>query len=254
MTERETDAASVRQLDLRLARLHLRGGLVALARAELEAAAGLAILDTDGLAELAEARWRTGDLVGAGAAAEAHLANGGTALVALVIAAEARFAAGRRADAAAAAAAAVEAAGRLGEAGAAARLRTVVAGLPVSPLWEEVLGGSAVPAAPRGVPGDSGSAAPGGGLGIAASQPTDWLAIGTEAAAAGRLEVALAALGLALRREPADASRILSVLDRLEGPGVDLLRGDALRVLGRSAEAEEAYRAAEAGLRQPGAG
>ncbi|MER3418105.1 MAG: hypothetical protein C4343_03115, partial [Chloroflexota bacterium] len=84
MTERETDAASVRQLDLRLARLHLRGGLVALARAELEAAAGLAILDTDGLAELAEARWRTGDLVGAGAAAEAHLANGGTALVALV--------------------------------------------------------------------------------------------------------------------------------------------------------------------------
>lgn len=269
-SERPTSASSDRHLDLRLARLHLRSGLIALARAELEAAAGLGILDGDGLADLAEARWRTGDLVGAGVAAEAHLAGGGDALVAFVIAAEARFAGGRRDEAEAAARAAVEAAGRAEagaeagaarEAGAAAALRAVFAGLPASSLWDEALAGAerrdggGPPTSPRPEAAVTGAATGG----IPAQRPqgtepeaTDWLAIADEAAAAGRLDVALAALGLALRREPGGAPAILAAVEGLEGPGVDLLRGDALRVLGRDAEAEEAYRAAEAGLRRPG--
>ncbi len=51
-----------RGADLRLARLHVRGGAYALARAELEALAGSDGLDRDGILDLAEVRWRTGDL------------------------------------------------------------------------------------------------------------------------------------------------------------------------------------------------
>lgn len=268
-SERPTTASSDRHLDLRLARLHLRSGLIALARAELEAAAGLGILDGDGLADLAEARWRTGDLVGAGVAAEAHLAGGGDALVAFVIAAEARFAGGRRDEAEAAARAAVEAAGRAEageagaarEAGAAAALRAVFAGLPASSLWDEALAGAGRRdgGGPRTAPWPEVAVTGAATEGIPAQRPqgtepeaTGWLAIAEEAAAAGRLDVALAAFSLALRREPGEAPAILAALEELEGPGVDLLRGDALRVLGRDAEAEEAYRAAEAGLRRPG--
>ncbi|HJX67334.1 MAG TPA: hypothetical protein VJ258_01275 [Candidatus Limnocylindrales bacterium] len=74
---------------LRLARIHLRTGSLTTARAQLESLAGRNQLDTAGTLDLAEARWRTGDLHGAGQAAGAYLAaNGGEAL-GLVIAAEA---------------------------------------------------------------------------------------------------------------------------------------------------------------------
>jgi hypothetical protein len=74
---------------LRLARIHLRTGSLTTARAQLESLAGRDQLDTAGMLDLAEARWRTGDLHGAGGAAGAYLAaNGGEAL-GLVIAAEA---------------------------------------------------------------------------------------------------------------------------------------------------------------------
>jgi hypothetical protein len=74
---------------LRLARIHLRTGSLTTARAQLESLAGRDQLDTAGTLDLAEARWRTGDLHGAGGAAAAYLAaNGGEAL-GLVIAAEA---------------------------------------------------------------------------------------------------------------------------------------------------------------------
>jgi hypothetical protein len=72
-----------------LARLHLRGGLIALARAELEHMAGAGTLDREALVDLAEARWRSGDVDGAAEAAEAHLAAGGTEPIAHVVAAEA---------------------------------------------------------------------------------------------------------------------------------------------------------------------
>ena len=55
--------------ELVLAHTHLRLGSLALARAELETLAGARRLDTPGLVDLAEARWRTGDLTGAGEAA-----------------------------------------------------------------------------------------------------------------------------------------------------------------------------------------
>ena len=80
-----TDLASQRDIDLVLARLHLRLGSLQLARAELEEMAGKAILDDEGLIDLAEARWRTGDLAGAGEAANVALASGNEAIVALVM-------------------------------------------------------------------------------------------------------------------------------------------------------------------------
>lgn len=85
--------------DVRLARLHLRLGMHAVARAELEDLGGRGALDRDGLAVLAEARWRTGDLDGAADVADAHLGAGGSDPVAIVIAAEAAAVAGQAADA-----------------------------------------------------------------------------------------------------------------------------------------------------------
>src|SRR3989442_2906810 len=88
-----------RPVDLRLASIHLRTGSFALARAELETMAGHGSLDDDGLLDLAEVRWRTGDLPGAGEAAAAFLASGRDSILALVIAAEATAALGRPGEA-----------------------------------------------------------------------------------------------------------------------------------------------------------
>jgi hypothetical protein len=57
------------------------------------------VLDTASLAVLAEARWRTGDGVGAADAAQAHIDGGGSDDVALCIAAEAAAVDGRPGDA-----------------------------------------------------------------------------------------------------------------------------------------------------------
>jgi len=84
-----------RQADLALARAHLRLGSLALARAELEMLAAAGELDGPGRVDLAEVRWRTGDLARAGEAAMEALAVLGDEPVALVIAAEAAAAIGR---------------------------------------------------------------------------------------------------------------------------------------------------------------
>jgi hypothetical protein len=84
-----------RQADLALARAHLRLGSLALARTELEILAGVGELDGPGRVDLAEVRWRTGDLVRAGEAATEALAVFGDEPVALVIAAESAAALGR---------------------------------------------------------------------------------------------------------------------------------------------------------------
>ena len=81
--------------DVRIARVHLRMGQLTLARAELEDLLRRDALDVDGLAALAEARWRTGDAGPAADAAMAHLENGGLDDVSLCIAAEAVAADGR---------------------------------------------------------------------------------------------------------------------------------------------------------------
>lgn len=93
------DAPAGRTADLLLARVHLRLGALALARAELETLAGRDGLDHDGLVDLAEVRWRTGDVVGAGEAAVAALADGEPQLLALVVAAEAAMDRGRPSEA-----------------------------------------------------------------------------------------------------------------------------------------------------------
>ena len=93
------EPARGRTIELVLAHAHLRLGSLALARVELETLAGLAGLDTIGLVDLAEVRWRTGDLLGAGEAAAAALASGSDDPIALVIAAEAASSLGRPSEA-----------------------------------------------------------------------------------------------------------------------------------------------------------
>ena len=84
-----------RTVELVLAHAHLRLGSLALARTELETLAGLGRLDTMGLVDLAEVRWRTGDLAGAGEAAAVALRGDEEHPVALLIAAVAAAALGR---------------------------------------------------------------------------------------------------------------------------------------------------------------
>lgn len=113
--------------DLALARLHLRLGSLVLARAELETLAGRDALDQDGLVDLAEARWRTGDIAGAGEAAAAALDDEDGPLLALVVAAEAAAARGRPTEARRLADRAMEvAAGSIDE---------LFAGMPRAGVW-----------------------------------------------------------------------------------------------------------------------
>jgi hypothetical protein len=96
-----TDAVTPRsaQDDVRLARMHLRLGMLSIARAELEDLDRRAALGRRDQAVLAEARWRTGEAGGAAAAAAAHLDAGGGDPVAIAIAVEAAAADGRPAEA-----------------------------------------------------------------------------------------------------------------------------------------------------------
>ena len=71
-----TGEATERPVALRLATLHLRMGSLPLARAELESLAGHGMLDDEALLDLAEVRWRTGDLAGAGEAANVLIEQG----------------------------------------------------------------------------------------------------------------------------------------------------------------------------------
>jgi outer membrane biosynthesis protein TonB len=86
-------------LQIRLARIHLKTGSLTLARAELETLAGRHQLDTDAHLDLAESRWRTGDLQGAGEAAAAYLAAGGQEALGFLIAAEAAAMSNQHAEA-----------------------------------------------------------------------------------------------------------------------------------------------------------
>ena len=107
-----------RAIELVLAHMHLRLASLALARVELETLAGLGGLDTHGLVDLAEVRWRTGDLVGAGEAAAAALRADDVRPdpIALVVAAEAASAVGRPSEARRLATRAIAAAPNLGPA------------------------------------------------------------------------------------------------------------------------------------------
>jgi tetratricopeptide (TPR) repeat protein len=243
--------------DARLAALHLRLGCLSLARAELEELLRRGGLGEAGLADLAEARWRSGDLdVAAGAAAE-HLAAGGSRPVALAIAAEAAAAAGDPVEARAH----VEAL----EGVDAAALESLFAGMPRRAPWS---------AAPRSTPGppeaqtaparphrgrragrtaagwSAGPSVAGGARsGIRGLPPesADELSRARQELSSGipgEAARGVARLALVLHLDPVLAPAVLEVLKPRRDPAALLVRGDAYRLLGRHLEAEAAFHAA----------
>jgi tetratricopeptide (TPR) repeat protein len=123
----DTSGTSERAPDLVLARLHLRLGSLSLARAELETLAGKDMLDADGVVDLAEARWRTGDIAGAGEAAALVLDDDEGPVLALIVAAEAAADRGRPTEARRLAAKALAIAD--------GSIDALFAGMPRSPAW-----------------------------------------------------------------------------------------------------------------------
>ena len=265
-----------RTVEAVLAHAHLRLGALALARVELETMAGLGLLDPSGLVDLAEVRWRTGDLLGAGEAANAALRANENVPVALIIAAEAAVAVGRPTEARRFAARVL--------ADLPAGIDGIFAGMPRSSVWpgdaaeppptaptlfdrepdlpvrtdESAPAGDDGPAAEPGRPVST--AAPvaigfwDGEAGIEpasapAPDPAMELEAGREALVAGALEEAALRFGLALRFAPSLAPAILEATDGARGASLTILRGDAYRVAGHEEEARQAYAmAANGGL------
>jgi len=263
--------------DRRLATLHLRLGALSLARAELEDLNRRADIDVAGLAELAEARWRGGDLPAAAEAAAAHVTNGGTRPIARVIAAEAAAAAGHPVEARVH----VEALGHV----SADVLEHLFSGMPRRAFWPSApnapLDLEYVAAAdPAGLPVppstmgrfDAGSRAAAASAADEAemvalwdddepafvdraaerarrairppAEPAEELARAREelgSGIAGEVTRGLARLALVLRQDPTLAPAILDALGPRREVGALLLRGDAFRILGRRLDAEAAY-------------
>jgi hypothetical protein len=244
--------------DLTLARLHLRLGSFALARAELEAMAGQDALDDDGLDDLVEARWRTGDLTGAGEAAAVVLERGRSPVLALVVAAEASAARGRPSEARRLAARALEAAG--------GGIDDTFAGMPRASIWPA--DPAAPPPAPTTlfhavepvVPPPSGGAAAPGGTDSGPGSLRLWdmpgeplpdesglptaeveLESGREALEAGDVARAATHLGLVLRLAPSLAPGVLDLVADRSEPPLALVRGDAYRLVGQEIEARRAF-------------
>jgi tetratricopeptide (TPR) repeat protein len=274
-----------RATDLVLAGVHLRLGSLGLARAELEAMAGQDALDEEALLDLAEARWRTGDLPGAGDAAQAYLASGGESAVGYVIAAEAVAAIGRPTEARTLAAEALERAD--------AGLDAIFAGMPRSLIWPADSSDVGVPAGtlfdglgrasrsldrqPEPTPPASAipppvvppPVVPSAEPEPRAGDPGLWdrsnveraarpepptaereLAAGREALTAGDVESAVLHLGVALRLAPALAPAILDAASgtpaERTSAALELLRGDAYRLVGHETAAQQAYASASA--------
>jgi tetratricopeptide (TPR) repeat protein len=274
-----------RQPDLIMARIHLRLGSLGLARAELETFAGRDLLDDDAIRDLAEARWRTGDLTGAGEAAAAYLESHPDDILALVIAAEAQADLGRPSEARRLAGRALDR--------AAGSLDPIFAGMPRSQVWPVDPGAAAMPA---GVlfddlhPGPLPSAATGNGavagvwsgaepavhepldpgvpavivggrslwgddepmLAAAALDPTTLFHAGRVALETGRGQDAATALILALRAAPGLAPAVLDLLAGRGEPLLVLVRGDAQRIVGREAEALRDHATAASGVGSAG--
>jgi tetratricopeptide (TPR) repeat protein len=263
-------APDAHEVDRLLARTHLRLGMLSFARAELERLAVQGALDPAALADLAEARWRTGDLVGAGRVAEAALEAGAQDTTVLVVAAESAMADGRVSDAQ-----------RFADAALARSpdLDALFAGLPRSRVWRggaqetgaqdepaAVVGDVAQPAADEAPAAERPAGAP--APETATEQPPEPVrprderptALPTGAGSAHRL-ISFAAgalrndrgraaveLALVLRSEPSLAPAVLELLGRGPAPAMsrsaaalEIVRGDAYRLIGRPREAEEAY-------------
>jgi hypothetical protein len=225
------DGPMPRMADARLARLHLRGGMLHSARAALEHMAGAGTLDREALADLAETRWRSGDLMGAAEAAEAHLQARGDEPIARVIAAEQSAHDGRILDARQLA---MQVQGQVSDG-----VERLFAGEPRSAVW------------PAAAPGwmDAGAALPGrwgllvGGAEVADPDSGTWptapmsgpddprvLAAGSTPPHAAR-DAAPFRVPMTTPRDPAEASR---EADRqLEDAEHDLERGDLVALADR---------------------
>ena len=249
-----TDLAGERDIDLVVARLHVRLGSLQLARAELEEMAGKGTLDDEGLIDLAEARWRTGDLAGAGEAATIALAAGNEAIVALVIAAEATAAAGRPAEARRLASRALEMADL--------SVADVFAGMPRSSIWpiepgtptiaEPLFGAEASAAAVTTAAAVS--HAPGlwdDAPDVDLPDPAEALEAGRLALADGRIAAGALQLSLVLRLAPALAPAVLDTLAPYDGPEVAIVKGDAYRLVGHERDARLAFADAAASIPEP---
>jgi hypothetical protein len=259
-----------------LAHAHLRLGSLALARVELETMAGMGRLDIEGLIDLAEVRWRTGDLLGAGEAASAALRDDEGPAVVLVIAAEAAAALGRPTEARRLAALAL--------ARADGSIDRIFAGMPRSGVWP----GDAAeppPTAPTlfdrdpepvthaDVRGSTGHARPATepaapvvpvapvALGFWDAEPGMEAArapmpdagaeldAGRAALVAGSVDEAAFRFSLALRTAPALAPAVLEATTGARGTTLLVVRGDAYRLAGHEEEARQAYAiAAQGGL------
>lgn len=275
---------AARDADLVLARAHLRLGALSLARAELETFAGRGTLDDEGIRDLAEARWRTGDIAGAGEAANAWLASNPDDILGLVIAAEAQAALGRPGEARRLAGLAIER--------AAGSLDPLFAGMQRSSVWPVETGAddsagvlfddlhpgarpaTGVDANGHGGGSVAGDGSPthaplepglpseiGGGPSLwgedasgsdaadgDALDPTALFHRGRIALDAGRPADAAAGLILALRASPGLAPAVLDLLGGRNEPILVLVRGDAERVLGREIEAIRDHAAAVVAL------
>src|SRR5262245_3834240 len=269
------DAAAAqdeRAADLVLARVHLRLGSLALARTELESLAGRNGLDDEGIRDLAEVRWRTGDLPGAGEAAAMYLESKPDDALSLVILAELQASLGRPGEARKLAGRALTKSHE--------PVDRLFAGMPRSPIWPIDPGAPVEPVGTlstdlpaqawptTGVPAerptdgdlDDGGAEPplpkgpglwdahGGALAATLPSATDLLARSKAAVEAGRPGQAAAGLALALRADPALALPVLELLQGRQEPVLALVRGDAHRIVGHEAEAMRDYASAVAAM------
>ncbi|MBI2763386.1 MAG: hypothetical protein HYX54_06525 [Chloroflexi bacterium] len=259
----ETRGAGARPDDpetaVRMARLHLRTGALLLARAEFEALAARGDLTGAASVDLAEARWRTGDLEGAAEAAATYLAGGGELPIARLILAEAEAAAGRRDGTedhrAELAALSPDA------------LAGLFAGMPHRAHWPSLTASTLASEGADQEPSIAGladtTASPPAierrarGRSTRRQAPAtfpsgnDLLTEARDDMRSGepdRMAAAFDRLALALRMDPAIAPRVVDLVTRRQEPAALLVRGDAFRILGRVLEAEAAYAAAAAEL------
>src|SRR5664280_2687182 len=221
-------------LQARLARIHLRTGSLTLACAELETLAGRNQLDTAGRLDLAEARWRTGDLHGAGEAASAYLAANGEEVLGFVIAAEAAAMANRVAEARSYVEQAMQR--YLSD------LEPVFAGMARKAMWSIFVASPAAASVPQ----------------AAAVVPAPEPAAAIEPAVEQAPEVAsgrsylegndplLAALhfGVALRLNKTRASVVIEAIGDRQDMPLQMVRGEAVRLLGVASDAGAASQSA----------
>ena len=249
---------------------------LALSRVELETLAGLGGLDTQGLVDLAEVRWRTGDLLGAGEAAAAALrARCRPDPIALVVAAEAASAIGRPSEARRLATRAIAAAPPARSTRSSPGCHARASGRPTPTSRRRrrrrcsIAGPSrrrtpgrrracrpslATPA--RGRPGrrDGATAAGPMTLGLlgrrrdrrrgrrrrSPTRPREFEA-GRQALVAGSFDEAALRFGLALRLAPALAPAVLEATEGARAASLSVVRGDAYRLAGHETEARQAY-------------